>query len=430
MNLGVEYAASGLEVVALLACGMGVAFWVTDRDSPTSRAMAVFLVATGAATMANLLAAPHYDNALALPGWVHAIGFIEAAAFWAGTEWGLRVGRTVTAHDPVPLGVLRIRAAQLLAGVYALLCAWDPQRRADEFLSAMDDATIGVGFLLFAAPPALAALLVFSAGLGALRRKPDLAERVRIQAMLVAMPLFLFGVILPQRYSALSLAMGEIVFLLGALRYHVIQGARGQFMERFLAPQVAELVRDRGIKHAMGTRRVQLSVVCCDIRGFTAYARAHPPEQVIRLLRTFYASVGEAAAGAGGTIKDLAGDGALVLIGAPVSFDDHAARALAMGDALRRDTRELLRRHHGELGLGIGIATGDVAVGIAGDGARLEYVAVGPAVNLAARLCDRCADTELRVDAATLRDARVEAPGEAERLQVKGLDEPVETYVL
>lgn len=64
MNLGVEYAASGLEVVALLACGMGVAFWVTDRDSPTSRAMAVFLVATGAATMANLLAAPHYDLSL------------------------------------------------------------------------------------------------------------------------------------------------------------------------------------------------------------------------------------------------------------------------------------------------------------------------------------------------------------------------------
>ncbi len=429
MNTGLETTAAGLEVVSLIAGGMGVAFWITDRASPSSRAMALFLAATGAATMANLVAAPYYGHT-PLPAWVHAVGFIEAIAFWAGTEWGLRVGRTVTAHDPIPFGVACIRIAQLLALVYALLCAWDPQARSDHLLSALDGARLGPEFLWFALPPTLAALLVFGTGIAALRRKPDLAERVRIQAMLVAMPLFLIGVILPLRFSALSLAVGEIVFLIGALRYHVIQGARGQFMERFLAPQVAELVRERGIKHAMATRRVHVTVVCCDIRGFTAYARARPPEQVIRLLRAFYASVGKAAASAGGTIKDLAGDGALVLIGAPVSFDDHAERALAMGELLRRDTREMLKRHHAELGLGVGIATGDVAVGIAGDGARLEYVAVGPAVNLASRLCDRCADGELRVDATTLREARTEAAGEPEMLPVKGLDEAVATYVL
>jgi class 3 adenylate cyclase len=137
-----------------------------------------------------------------------------------------------------------------------------------------------------------------------------------------------------------------------------------------------------------------------------------------------------AAAEFGGTIKDLAGDGALILIGAPVPFRDEPARALGLARGLQARARATVRGYSRRLGLGVGVATGEVAVGIVGQGARYEYVAVGPAVNLAARLCDEAADGEIRVDADTLAGAGEALPSKAELRPLKGMGREVETYVV
>jgi adenylate cyclase len=173
-----------------------------------------------------------------------------------------------------------------------------------------------------------------------------------------------------------------------------------------------------------------VSVVSVDIRGFTAFAQANPPEKVMRLLRDFYASLGAAAAESGGTIKDLAGDGALILIGAPVEFEDHARRALGLGRRLQDKSRNVVRKYSPKLGLGVGVATGEVAVGIVGQGARYEYVAVGPAVNLASRLCDEAKDGQIRVDADTLTQAGEALPKKSELRTLKGVGTEVPTYAL
>jgi adenylate cyclase len=220
------------------------------------------------------------------------------------------------------------------------------------------------------------------------------------------------------------------VFLVGAFRYHVVQGARGLFMAQFLSPQVAEMVLSRGLKQAMARQRLTVSVVCCDIRGFTAFAQGREPEVVLRLLRDFYAAVGTAAGRYGGTIKDLAGDGALILLGAPVPFDDHATRALALARRLQTHVRPVVQGHSIKLGLGVGVATGDVAAGIVGQRARYEYAAVGPAVNLSARLCDRAGDGEIKVDLGTLEAAGEQPPLRREKAQIKGVPEPVTAYIL
>lgn len=421
----VNYA--GFESVAVVAAGMGLVFWITDRGSPTSRALALFLLFVGLATFVNVWAVEAYRG-WHFPWWVRLVGFCEAAAFWAATEWGLRVSRTITTADERAQGQRLVRFAQFLGLVYALLCALLPELRVTEFLGAFEEQNLRSGFLLFAAPPVLAGLLVFTAGLQLVNRKIDVAERVRVIALLVAMPMLASAIVLPDRYGPIALALGEVVFLLGALRYHVLQGARAQFMERFLAPQVAELVRERGMKAAITTRRQRVSIVCCDIRGFTAHAANQPPERIVALLRDFYAAVGQATSAAGGTIKDLAGDGALILIGAPVPFEDHAERAIALGQSLARDAREMIRRHDPKLGLGIGMATGEVAVGVAGEGARLEYVAVGPAVNLASRLCDLAADGEILCDADSLIDAGRAIPENGASHAIKGVGEAVLTY--
>lgn len=421
---------TGFGIVALIACGMGGAVWVTDRDNPASRALGLFLFITGLAIVANALAAARFNDG-AIPFWVRGVGFVEAAAFLAGTEWGLRVGRTVISATDQPRGHYLVRAAQALSLLYAVLAALLPELRMEELVTSLRlDRPPSGAFLLFAIPPMLAGAFVLVAGALALRGRPDKAEAQRITAMLATMPLLAVAIVLPEGIAPAVLALGELVFLVGALRYHVVQGARAQFMSQFLAPQVAELVRTRGLKNAMARQRLTVTVVCCDIRGFTAHAQGTSPDKVMRLLRDFYAAVGAAALHYGGTIKDLAGDGALILLGAPVPFEDAPKRALALARQLQARARPAVRRYSKELGLGVGVATGEVAVGIVGQGARYEYVAVGPAVNLASRLCDEARDGEIRIDGDTLSGAGEDLPAKSELRPLKGVGRDVPTYVL
>jgi adenylate cyclase len=420
---------AGFEIVALIACGMGVAVWLTDRDGPASRALGLFLGGMGAV----ILASAYVPEAGPLPAWTRGLGALDALAFLAGTEWGIRVGQTVASQRILGPGRRLMRAAQAIVVGYAALVAWQPEPRARGLMGALDldPATLpDPAFFLVMAPWLVAIALVGVAGFRLLRDRPDRAEAARIASMMAVMPLFALSLALPRSLAPVAIALGEIVFLFGALRYHNVPGARGMFMAQFLSPQVAELVRTRGLRNAMARQRQVVTVVSCDIRGFTAYAKDERPEKVMRLLRDFYAALGAAAAEFGGTIKDLAGDGALILLGAPVAVPDHAARALGMARRLQQRTRAVVKRYSPALGLGVGAATGEVAVGIVGQGARYEYVAVGPAVNLAARLCDEARDGEIRVDAETLTAAGETLPGPSELRPLKGVGREVPTYVL
>src|SRR5690349_6178593 len=419
----------GFQVAALISGGMGLAVWITDRASPTSRALGLFLAGMGAV----ILASAYAPTAEPLPQWTRLLGLFDAIAFIAGTEWGIRVGETVASPETTGPGRRLVRWAQACVIGYAVLAAWRPELRVLQMTGALDlstETTPDLGFFLIAAPWVVAMILVLIAGMRVLRQGPDKAEGARIASMLAVMPLFAAALALPRAASPIAIALGEIIFLIGALRYHNVQGARGLFMAQFLSPQVAELVRKRGLKNAMTRTRQKVSVVCCDIRGFTAYAQANPPERVLRLLRDFYADIGAVAAQFGGTIKDLAGDGALILIGAPVPYRDEPARALGLARGLQARARASVRGYSRKLGLGVGVATGEVAVGIVGQGARYEYVAVGPAVNLAARLCDEAADGEIRADADTLAGAGEELPAKSELRTLKGVGREVPTYVV
>src|SRR6185369_12580505 len=147
------------------------------------------------------------------------------------------------------------------------------------------------------------------------------------------------------------------------------------------------------------------SVVCCDLRGFTAFTAATESKKVIAILREYYDAVGAAATECGGTIKDQAGDGVLILVGAPIRYEDHALRALALARKIRERGMEITARWSDQnltLGVGVGVASGFVTVGVIGGASRLEYTAVGPAVNLASRLCSEAAHGEILIDGRTL----------------------------
>ena len=163
----------------------------------------------------------------------------------------------------------------------------------------------------------------------------------------------------------------------------------------------------------------------CDLRGFTRLSQLLASDQVVRLLNEYYDVIGKAVAEFGGTIKDYAGDGVLILVGAPLPVDDHAKQGLALARRLQTVAHEVVAHWAGpemQLGMGVGVASGRVTVGAIGT-TRMEYTAVGPAVNMAARLCSQAKDGEILVDARIAELAGASGLEQRGTLSVKGMGE-------
>lgn len=429
-------------IAALMALGMALAFVAADSRSPTSRALSLSLAGVGGSILCNVqitlvLLMDGMPNS-PVPVWAGALAVFEVTAFVAGFEWILRIRRTVPTRDlRTAFGDNLLRAAQGLSILYGILSIALPQLRAHEFIGGAMDAEAGPSrtFYLFAAPLELAMVLATGSTLLLLNRKPDVPEKIRLIAFLIGAPFMASGLILPFNVAPVLTAVGLLILLVGGVQYHVIQGQRAQFMSRFLAPQVAELVREQGLKRATEEKTVEISVVCCDLRGFTAFSRATESRKVIAILREYYDAVGEAAISSGGTIKDQAGDGILILVGAPLPYGDHAQRALELARRIRTSGMEVTARCSDaelQLGLGVGVASGYVTVGVIGAASRLEYTAVGPPVNLAARLCSEAHHGEILVDERSVELAGPAAerltPGQP--LALKGYAQPVPHYVI
>ena len=425
------------DLVSLLALGMALSFIIADRASLTSRYLALTFVFIGLSIDLNIVIGIQFNVRAALHG-CFSLG--EGLASIALLEWIMRVRRTVPAGDlDVRAGDRVLRAGQIAAAAYCLLAVLYPEIRLRDFLGALnhEQPFMRPGFWLFAAPMFFSGFAGTASILLLLNRHPDPPEKARVAAMALAIPFFMSSFVLPLFYNALPLMLGEIVFLLGATQYHVLQGERAEFMSRFLSPQVARLVAERGLASAMREQVVELTVVCCDLRGFTAYAEATPSERVLAVLREYYDDVGDVVAEFGATIKDFAGDGILMLVGAPIATPYHAQRGLEMAQRIRAVGIELTRRWSTTthtLGIGLGVSSGMATVGVIGSAVRLEYTAVGSTVNLACRLCEQAAHAEILVDQRT-RDligagaatARMQA---REPVEVKGFSRKVENYAV
>ena len=429
-------------ITSLLAMGMAFAFIIADRSSPTSRALALFLAAVGLAIgIGSQVAYPrHFAGNIAW--WDGAFAIPEAAAFFFAYEWILRVRRTVPAAGLKTSGPDRLlRIAQALTVVYVLCAFAFPAVRVDKFLNAGFHEVFMAAepeFWLFALPLTISLALALFSALLMLRRRPDRAESMRLIAFAAAAPFMASGVVLPNSVAPTVTAVGLLIFLVGGVQYHVIQGRRAQFMSRFLSPAVAEMVGRRGLKSATDEQTLELSVVCCDLRGFTAFTAATESKKVISILREYYDAVGAAATECGGTIKDQAGDGVLILVGAPIPYDDHAHRALKLARKIREKGMEITARWSDAdltLGVGVGVASGFVTVGVIGAASRLEYTAVGPAVNLASRLCAEAAHGEILIDGRSIDMLGEEAQQRHrltrnDALTLKGFQQPVQNYTL
>jgi class 3 adenylate cyclase len=427
-------------ITALLALGMALSFVVADRQSQTSRALAWFLWSIGVSIAVAVLVALPMHLRHVVPAWNGVFALPEVMAYAFAYEWVLRVRRTVPARNLRTRGAdAGLRVSQGLAVLYGVSSLAFPALHNDYFesLRAGSAHLLEPGFWLFAAPLGISLVLGIAATLFTLNRRPDQAEALRLKAFVIAAPFMASGMVLPIEVAPLSAAIGLLIFLVGAVQYHVTQGRRAQFMARFLAPQVAELVNERGLKSATDEQTLEITVVCCDLRGFTAFTAATSSSQVIQIMREYYDTVGNAAQACGGTIKDQAGDGVLILVGAPAPFTDHAQRGIDLAQRIRVDGMALTARCSDadqKLGIGVGVASGYATVGVIGSASRLEYTAVGAVVNLASRLCAEAAHGEVLVDARTAETALAAShkcdlrPGP--QFQLKGFSQPVPSFVL
>jgi class 3 adenylate cyclase/HAMP domain-containing protein len=163
-------------------------------------------------------------------------------------------------------------------------------------------------------------------------------------------------------------------------------------LERFLPPQVAQLIASSdGHDSLLDSHRREVTVVFCDLRGFTAFTETTEPEEAMNVLREYHAALGELIFRYEGTLDRYAGDGVMILFNAPIKFADHTKRAVKMAVEMRDQigvlTQKWRNRGH-SLGFGVGIALGYATLGQIGFEQRLEYAAIGSVTNLASRLCD------------------------------------------
>jgi adenylate cyclase len=184
-----------------------------------------------------------------------------------------------------------------------------------------------------------------------------------------------------------------------------LRDRQAEIVRRFASPGVAEdLARDEFV---LGGRRVEVTVLFVDIRGFTTMSEQMRPEETIDLLNDYYALMFDAITSNGGVVNQMMGDGLLAVFGAPQPLDESAACAVVAAQQMV-DLMALLSAGRAQAGdtavrIGVGVATGEVIAGYTGTRQRATYTCIGDTVNLGARLeaYTKEAERSIVVDGAT-----------------------------
>ena len=201
-------------------------------------------------------------------------------------------------------------------------------------------------------------------------------------------------------------------------------------LERFLPPQVAQLIASSdGHDSLLASHRREITVVFCDLRGFTAFTETTEPEEAMNVLREYHAALGRLIFRYEGTLDRYAGDGVMILFNAPIQFADHTSRAVRMAVEMQAAIGALCvkwRNRGHSLGFGIGIAVGYATLGQIGFEHRLEYAAIGSVSNLASRLCDEAQPGQIIASQRAFGIVAEWAEGQSlDALQLKGFNAPV-----
>jgi adenylate cyclase len=180
---------------------------------------------------------------------------------------------------------------------------------------------------------------------------------------------------------------------------------------------------------------IDATVMFADLRGYTSLSQSRSPEAVSGLLDAFYDESANAIWEHDGLLNKTIGDAVMAVFNFPLQRDDHARKALLAAREIQKNWRErrdslagALGLTAGELGIGIGIHSGELSFGEFGRSHR-DLTAIGTVVNTASRAQSVAEADQILVTQAVYQRARSDLPDSHSRtFQLKGFDVPIELY--
>jgi adenylate cyclase len=264
------------------------------------------------------------------------------------------------------------------------------------------------------------------------------ATSVGVTAALVGLNFWLYsahGLVLP---LATALVMALTAFALNmSYGYFVESRSKRELANLFgtyVPPElVDEMVKDPD-SYSMKASAKELTVMFCDMRGFTKMSETMEPTKLQALLNSVFSRLTDLIRSNRGTIDKYMGDCVMAFWGAPVDTPDHAGLAvktsLEMVGAVRQLNKEHVAAGLPEIGIGIGLNTGSMCVGDMGSHIRRSYTVIGDSVNLGSRLegLSKTYGVDIVVSESTRKLAPDFAWQELDRVRVKGKDQAVAIF--
>lgn len=206
-----------------------------------------------------------------------------------------------------------------------------------------------------------------------------------------------------------------------------------ELYKRFMPEHLIEELLECPEKFQLGGTNKRISVLFCDVRGFTRLAHRAPPETIVDLLNILFTEMAAAIFGHQGTLNKYLGDGLMALFGAPIGSETHAVSAVSAAIGMQKRVKEvnlqLAAKSLPSVTLGIGINTGEATVGCIGAEQRSEYTAIGDTVNIASRIEGIAHPGQILVTQQTAKELENQFPlSEPWKVEVKHIDEPVQVY--
>jgi class 3 adenylate cyclase/tetratricopeptide (TPR) repeat protein len=200
-------------------------------------------------------------------------------------------------------------------------------------------------------------------------------------------------------------------------------------IQRYLPQGLTEKILNQ--KEKLEGERRQVTIMFCDMEGYTSFAEKLGPEEAYRVMDKIYEILIHNVHDFEGTVNEMTGDGIMALFGAPIALENAPQRALWSALSIHRDIAGFNAQEKGTapIKMRIGIHTGLVIVGTLGNDLRVEFKAVGNTVNLAARMEEMAEAGTTYVTAETYLLIKnlfeVEALG---RKPVKGIKKSIQVY--
>ncbi len=201
----------------------------------------------------------------------------------------------------------------------------------------------------------------------------------------------------------------------------------------YLAPAMVNRLSEDPTGLKLGGEMRELTLLFCDIRGFTSLSEELDPEGLTQLLNDFLTPMTDELLKSGATIDKYMGDAIMAFWNAPLAVPDHRQEAVKAALAMMRRLRTLNREKGFEIRIGIGLNTGPCCVGNLGSSQRFNYSAIGDAVNVAARIegVTKAYGLPVLLEGSVLEDGLqgLQEAGvivlEVDRVRVVGRDEPL-----